>query len=446
MMSAGDNEDKDDDEYEDEDDVITHNDGGIINADNSKNRSDVIGGGGDKSNDINDADKSKSDDDNDEMHRMIISSQPSPSKQSLQSQKIISYASQPNQQQENDSFTLSNTYNKENRTKVNRLPDDIVQPSIKRKERPRGSKFKTEIDFIITNKASAFTDTNIVKNLNFNTDHRMQTRKQRKLFKLKDTRTIRRKKNADIKYRGQRKTSKKITNLTKEIKDNMRKDRKEKRNRVLEENIKRTGGTKKAIKQLSEHGLATIPEVIEVKENKVDEVPEILGSEGIRQGDPLSPTLFNAVLKHIFRQLNWNHLGLNINGARLNHLRLADDLVLLEEDPATIKQVMQSLANKSREVGLEINASKTKLMANSWDTDVMVDGNKIEYVKEYIYLGQILSPSDEMTKEINRRIVQGWRKYWSLMEIVKSKDLVNHIKSKTFESCILPVLTFGCKT
>ncbi|GBP46112.1 Putative uncharacterized transposon-derived protein F52C9.6 [Eumeta japonica] len=196
----------------------------------------------------------------------------------------------------------------------------------------------------------------------------------------------------------------------------MRKDRKEKRNKVLEENTKRTGGTKKAMKQLSEHGLAAIPEATEAKENIVDEVPEILASENqqenhflakdVRQGDPLSPTLFKIVLEHIFRELNWDYLGLNINGARLNHLRFTDDLVLLEENLAAIEQMMQNLANKSREVGLEINASKTKLMTNSRETDVMVDCNKSEYVKGYIYLGQIISPSDEMTKEINRRIAQ----------------------------------------
>ncbi|GBP10248.1 Putative uncharacterized transposon-derived protein F52C9.6 [Eumeta japonica] len=137
-----------------------------------------------------------------------------------------------------------------------------------------------------------------------------------------------------ISNKGDKERHQKTAKLSKEIKENMRKDHKEKRNKVLEENIKRTGGTKKAMKQLSEH----------------------------------------------------------------------DDLVLLEEDPAAIEQMMQSLANKSREVGLDINASKTKLMTNSRETDIMVDGNKIEYVKEYIYLGQIISPSDEMTKEINRRI------------------------------------------
>ncbi|GBP13870.1 hypothetical protein EVAR_101660_1 [Eumeta japonica] len=62
----------------------------------------------------------------------------------------------------------------------------------------------------------------------------------------------------------------------------MRKDRKRKKNRILDENIKGTGGTKKAMTQLSEHGLAIIPVVTESKENKLDEVPEIFVSEVIK--------------------------------------------------------------------------------------------------------------------------------------------------------------------
>lgn len=59
---------------------------------------------------------------------------------------------------------------------------------------------------------------------------------------------------------------------------------------------------------------------------------------------------------------------------------------------------------------------------------------------------QIISPSDETTKEINGGIAQGCKKYWSLKEIMKSKDLSNHIKKKIFETCILSVLTYGCET
>ena len=51
-----------------------------------------------------------------------------------------------------------------------------------------------------------------------------------------------------------------------------------------------------------------------------------------------------------------------------------------------------------------------------------------------------------MSKEINKRIAYGWKKYWSLKEIMKSKDLGIHIKRKTFNTCILPCITYGCET
>lgn len=165
-------------------------------------------------------------------------------------------------------------------------------------------------------------------------------------------------------------------------------------------------------------------------------------NKGVRQGDPLSPKLFNAVLEHVFRGLDWDNYGLNINGKQLNHLRFADDIIILEEDPKKLEHMIKDLDEKSRVVGLEMNTNKTKLMTNS----IEVNGIKFEYVTEYVYLGQIISPEDYMTKEISKRIASGWKKYWALKEIVKNKDLSMHIKRKTFNTCILPCLTYGCET
>ncbi|KAJ8704650.1 hypothetical protein PYW07_011838 [Mythimna separata] len=167
---------------------------------------------------------------------------------------------------------------------------------------------------------------------------------------------------------------------------------------------------------------------------------------GVRQGDPLSPKLFTAVLEHMFRKLDWEHFGLNINGARLSHLRFADDLVILEEDPKKLEYMIQTLVIRSREVGLEINLTKTKMMTNSTPTDIINNGQKLEYVEEYVYLGQIISPSDQMSKEIDKRIATGWKKYWALKEVMKSKEMSIKIKKKTFDTCILPCITYGCET
>lgn len=178
---------------------------------------------------------------------------------------------------------------------------------------------------------------------------------------------------------------------------------------------------------------------------------ETLGSKfcikrGVRQGDPLSPKLFSAVLESIFRNLNWEGFGLNINGSKLNHLRFADDLVLFEENPEILEKMIQDLNTESKKIGLQMNPRKTKLMTNSTKTNISVNHETLEFVEEYTYLGQLISPNDQTEKEINTRIANGWKKYWSLKEIMKSPDLGMSLKRKTFNMCILPCLTYGCET
>ncbi|CAH2104114.1 unnamed protein product [Euphydryas editha] len=178
---------------------------------------------------------------------------------------------------------------------------------------------------------------------------------------------------------------------------------------------------------------------------------ESLGDEfsiqrGVRQGDPLSPKLFSAVLEGIFRKLNWEEYGININGRKMHHLRFADDIVLFEENPEKLSCMINDLDEKSSKVGLQMNTTKTKLMTNHAKFNIAVKGISLEYVEDYIYLGQIISTEDQMTKEINLRIATGWKKYWSLKEIMKSRDLNMSIKKKAFNTCVLPCLTYGCET
>jgi len=88
----------------------------------------------------------------------------------------------------------------------------------------------------------------------------------------------------------------------------------------------------------------------------------------------MSPKLFSAVLENVFRTLDWEHLGLNIDGRKLNHLRFADDLVLLEENPKALEKMIQTLNTESSKVGLKMNITKTKLMTNSEMEPIEIKG------------------------------------------------------------------------
>lgn len=168
---------------------------------------------------------------------------------------------------------------------------------------------------------------------------------------------------------------------------------------------------------------------------------------GVRQGDPMSPTLFIAVLESIVRKLDWEKCGLYIDGKYLSHLRFADDIVLLSESATQLQHMLNSLNVHSKQVGLEMNLSKTMLMTNSIEKKkISIDNKILDYTEDYIYLGkQISFDRNRNNQEVERRVQLAWNKYWSLKEIFKSNMPVN-IKTKVMTSCILPCLTYACQT
>lgn len=168
--------------------------------------------------------------------------------------------------------------------------------------------------------------------------------------------------------------------------------------------------------------------------------------KGVRQGDPLSPKLFSAVLEHIFRKMDWDAFGININGEKLNHLRFADDLILISENQRDLKEMLTQLERESKIVGLTMNTEKTKLMTNHVKTPISLNSNQIEYVDQYTYLGQIISPEHQMQKEINIRISSAWKRFWSLKEVMKNPHISMKDKRRVYESCILPCMTYGAQT
>lgn len=85
-------------------------------------------------------------------------------------------------------------------------------------------------------------------------------------------------------------------------------------------------------------------------------------------------------------------------------------------------------------------------MTNSTKEKIIVVKDDIEYVDEYIYLGQLISPVNQHDKEIDRRICNTWKRYWSLKEITKNETIPMSTKSKLYNTCILPCLTYGCQT
>jgi hypothetical protein len=168
---------------------------------------------------------------------------------------------------------------------------------------------------------------------------------------------------------------------------------------------------------------------------------------GVRQGDTISPKLFTAALELIFKNLEWSELGVNITGQNLNHLRFADDIVLIAPSLEETKLMLTDLNSESRKVGLKMNWSKTKYMTNiATDANITIQNEVVERVDDYKYLGHTLRLGYVNQKnEIGRRIGLTWAAFGKLNFIFRSKMDIR-LKTKVYEQCILPVMTYGSET
>lgn len=153
------------------------------------------------------------------------------------------------------------------------------------------------------------------------------------------------------------------------------------------------------------------------------------------------------MLEDVFRKINWKKKsGININGKRVTNLRFADDIILFAKSTRELLEMLQELHTKSKEIGLTMNKDKTKVMTNAPEIPIRVDTTEIEYTTEYVYLGQLVTFRQNTKKEINRRTSAAWKAFWSLKSILLEKSINRKLRFEVLESCIFPILLYGCQT
>ena len=170
---------------------------------------------------------------------------------------------------------------------------------------------------------------------------------------------------------------------------------------------------------------------------------------GVRQGDNISPNLFNACLEDaVFRRMELEDRGISINGHLLTNLRFADDLVLIAHTFEELQDLIDELHNKSTAAGLKIHPEKTKVMCNEYARQgaITIENVTLENVQQYKYLGQIVSISRNNALEINNRIRSGWAAFAKFDDLMRKRSIPQRLKTKAFNQCILPAMMYGAET
>ena len=131
--------------------------------------------------------------------------------------------------------------------------------------------------------------------------------------------------------------------------------------------------------------------------------------KGVRQGCMLSLCLFNLYAEYTMRNagLEDAQAGIKIAGRNINNLRYADDTTLMAESEEEPKSLLMKLKEESEKVGLKLNIQKTNIMASGPITLWEIDGETVEAVSDFIFLGSKITADGDCSHEIKRRLLLG---------------------------------------
>ena len=115
--------------------------------------------------------------------------------------------------------------------------------------------------------------------------------------------------------------------------------------------------------------------------------------------------------------------GVKIAGRNINNLRYADDTTLMAESEEELKSLLMKVKEESEKVGLKLNIQKSKITASGPITSWQIDGETLETVRDFIFLGSKITADGDCSHEIKRHLLLGGKAMTNLDSILKSRDI-----------------------
>ena len=131
--------------------------------------------------------------------------------------------------------------------------------------------------------------------------------------------------------------------------------------------------------------------------------------KGVHQGCILSSCLFNLYAEYIIQNagLDDSQVGIKIARRYINNLRYEDDTTVMAESKEELKSFLMKVKEESENAGLKLNLQKTNIMASGPITSWQIDGETMETVPDFIFLGSKITADDDCNHEIERRMPLG---------------------------------------
>ena len=137
--------------------------------------------------------------------------------------------------------------------------------------------------------------------------------------------------------------------------------------------------------------------------------------------------------------------GIKIAGRNINNLRYADT-TLTAESEEELKSLLMKVKEESEKVGLKLNIQKTKILTSGPITSWQIDGETVETVADFIFLGSKITADVDCNHEIERRLLLGRKVMANFDRILKSRDITLPTKVRLVKAMIFPVVMYGCES
>ena len=146
--------------------------------------------------------------------------------------------------------------------------------------------------------------------------------------------------------------------------------------------------------------------------------------KGVGQGCILSPCLFNLYTEYIMQNdgLDEAQAGIKIARRNIDNLRYVDDNTLMAESEEELKSLLMKVKAESEKAGLKLSIQKTKIVASGPITSWQIDGEKVETVADFIFLGFKITVDGDCSHEIKRCFLLGRKSMTYLNSILKSRE------------------------